>query len=77
MGDYFAGTNHILPTNGAARYASSLGVGDFVKTTSIVAYTEERLRKVGGEIVCLARAEGLEAHARAVRLRLEDEGGAR
>jgi len=73
VGDYFAGTNHILPTNGAARYASSLGVADFVKTTSIVAYTEERLGRAADKIICLARAEGLEAHARAVRVRLEDD----
>lgn len=76
VGDYFAGTNHILPTNGAARYASSLGVADFVKTISIVAYTEERLRKVGDQVVRLARAEGLEAHARAVQIRLQAEGDA-
>ena len=72
VGDYFAGSNHILPTNGAARYASSLGVADFVKTSSIIAYSEERLRQTGEQIVRLARAEGLEAHAQAVRIRLEE-----
>lgn len=72
VGDYFAGSNHILPTNGAARYASSLGVADFVKTSSIIAYSEERLRQTGERIVRLARAEGLEAHAQAVRIRLEE-----
>lgn len=72
VGDYFAGTNHVLPTNGAARFSSSLGVADFLKTTSIVAYTPARLARVGGQIVCLAQAEGFEAHAEAVRLRLQD-----
>lgn len=72
VGDYFAGTNHILPTNGAARFASSLGVADFLKATSIVAYTPARLAKVGDQIVRLAQAEGFEAHAEAVRLRLAD-----
>ena len=70
VGDYFAGTNHVLPTNGAARYASSLGLADFVKTTSIVAYSQSRLRQVGERIVRLAQAEGLEGHAEAVRVRL-------
>ena len=69
VGDYFAGTNHVLPTNGAARYASSLGLADFVKTTSIIAYTDERLQGTGEHIVRMARAEGLEAHARAVSIR--------
>jgi histidinol dehydrogenase len=72
VGDYFAGTNHVLPTNGAARYASSLGLDDFVKTTSIIAYTPKRLARVGGQIVRLAEAEGFEAHAEAVRIRLRD-----
>ena len=72
VGDYFAGTNHVLPTNGAARFASGLGLADFVKSTSIVAYTRARLERVGERIVSLARAEGLEAHAGAVRMRLED-----
>ena len=71
VGDYFAGTNHVLPTNGAARYASSLGLSDFVKTTSVVHYTPERLRQTGEKIMCMARAEDLEAHARAVQVRLD------
>ncbi len=69
VGDYFAGTNHVLPTNGAARYASSLGLADFVKTTSIIAYSQKRLADVTDHIVRLAQAEGLEAHARAVSIR--------
>lgn len=75
VGDYFAGTNHVLPTNGAARYASSLGLDDFVKSTSVIRYTHERLNKVGDRIIRIARAEGLEAHARAVQVRLDDPGG--
>ena len=73
VGDYFAGTNHVLPTNGAARFASSLGLADFVKTTSIIAYTPARLQQVGDKIVRLAEAEGFAAHAAAVRIRLEEE----
>ena len=69
VGDYFAGTNHVLPTQGAARYASSLGWADFVKTTSIIAYTPERLAHTAEHIARLAQAEGLEAHAQAVRIR--------
>ena len=69
VGDYFAGTNHVLPTQGAARYASSLGVADFVKTTSIVHYTKERLAGAAEHIARMAQAEGLEAHAQAVRIR--------
>ena len=72
VGDYFAGTNHILPTNGAARFASSLSVDDFLKTISIVAYTERRLAKTADKIVKLAEGEGLEAHAAAIRVRLRE-----
>lgn len=71
VGDYFAGTNHILPTNGAARFSSSLGLADFVKTTSVVSYSKQRLQVAGPKIARLARAESLEAHARAVEVRLE------
>ncbi|MBT3346262.1 MAG: histidinol dehydrogenase [Gemmatimonadetes bacterium] len=71
VGDYYAGTNHVLPTNGAARFASSLGLADFVKTSSIIAYSQQRLQKTGDHIMRLARAEGFEAHARAVEVRLE------
>ncbi len=71
VGDYFAGTNHILPTNGAARFSSSLGLSDFVKTTSVISYSQQRLRETGPRIARLARAESLEAHARADEVRLE------
>ncbi len=72
VGDYFAGTNHVLPTNGAARFASSLSVYDFVKDISVVEYTAERLRRTGRHILRMAEIEGLTAHANAVRVRLED-----
>jgi len=72
VGDYFAGTNHILPIGRAARFASSLGVADFVKNTSIIAYTEARLDRVGEQIATLAEAESLAAHAQAVRVRLTE-----
>lgn len=71
VGDYYAGTNHVLPTNGAARFASGLGLADFVKATSVVAWTPERLRASAADVALLARAEGFEAHARAVEVRLE------
>lgn len=70
VGDYFAGTNHVLPTNGAARFSSSLGLSDFVKTTTIVSYSKLRLQRTGSMISRMARAESLEAHARAVEVRL-------
>jgi histidinol dehydrogenase len=70
VGDYFAGTNHVLPTNGSARFSSSLGLSDFVKTTSVVSYSRQRLQATGHKIAHMARAESLEAHARAVEIRL-------
>ena len=69
VGDYYAGTNHILPTAGAARFASSVGVETFLKTVSIVSYTSRRLRQTAGHIIRLAEAEGLDAHANAIRVR--------
>lgn len=72
VGDYFAGPNHVLPTGGTARFMSPLGVYDFVKRTSVIKYTRERLTKTGAAIATIARAEGFTAHARAVEIRLED-----
>ncbi len=69
VGDYYAGTNHILPTAGAARFASSVGVDTFLKTISVVSYTDRRLRKTAGHIIRMAEAEGLDAHANAIRVR--------
>lgn len=72
VGDYFAGPNHVLPTNGTARFASPLSVDDFVKKTSIISYSKTALAENGKAITELARLEGLEAHARAIDIRLED-----
>ena len=72
VGDYFAGPNHVLPTGGTARYASALGVHDFVRRQSVIAYSAERLARDGAKIVRFAQAEGLDAHALAVQLRLDD-----
>jgi len=71
MGDYFAGPNHVLPTGGSARFASPLGVYDFVKRTSLIGYSAERLRAHAADVVRLAESEGLFGHAEAVRVRLE------
>lgn len=71
VGDYMAGPNHVLPTGGTARHASALGVDDFIRTQSVISYTEERLRHTGSQIEALAEAEGLQAHAEAIRVRLE------
>lgn len=68
-GDYVAGPSHVLPTGGAARYGSPLGVYDFVARTSLIEYSAEALSAAGPGIETLARAEGLEAHARAVSAR--------
>lgn len=71
VGDYFAGTNHVLPTAGAARFSSSLGVADFQKDISVIQYSAERLRRTGSAIMLMAETEGLTAHANAVRVRME------
>ena len=71
VGDYFAGPNHVLPTNGTARFSSPLSVEDFQKKSSIIAYSETALRENGAKIAEFARLEGLEAHARAVEARLK------
>jgi histidinol dehydrogenase len=75
VGDYFAGPNHILPTNGTARFSSPLSVDDFLKKTSVISYTREALLANGQAIMTLARHEGFEGHARAIQVRLEKEGG--
>ncbi len=74
VGDYLAGPNHVLPTCGTARFSSPLGVWDFVKRSSIIRYSALRLARTGPAIVELARAEGLEAHARSIATRLGEEG---
>ncbi len=75
FGDYLAGPNHVLPTGGSARFASPLGVYDFVKRSSIVGASRATLARLGPAVVGLARLEGLEAHARAVALRLDPAPG--
>ena len=70
VGDYYAGPNHVLPTGGTARWASPLGVYDFLKRTSLIGYSAERLREHAHDVIRLAEAEGLHGHAAAVRLRL-------
>jgi histidinol dehydrogenase len=71
LGDYFAGPNHILPTNGTARFFSPLSVDDFVKKSSIIYYSEEALRAVHSDIETFAKAEELTAHANSVAVRFE------
>ncbi|MEI8033412.1 MAG: histidinol dehydrogenase [Chlorobiaceae bacterium] len=70
VGDYFAGPNHTLPTNGTARFFSPLSVRDFVRHTSIISYTPSQLQRSGEKIAVFADKEGLQAHAEAVRARL-------
>jgi histidinol dehydrogenase len=72
VGDYFAGPNHVLPTGGAARFSSALGVYDFVKRTSILRYSPVELRNTAHMIAALATAEGLDAHARSALIRVDD-----
>jgi histidinol dehydrogenase len=72
VGDYFAGPNHVLPTNGTARFSSPLNVDDFTKKSSIISYSKAALIANGEKIAALARLEGLEAHARAIEVRLEE-----
>jgi histidinol dehydrogenase len=71
VGDYIAGPNHVLPTGGAARFSSPLGVYDFVKRTSLLRYSKPAIKRSAGTIAALAAAEGLEAHARSALIRLE------
>ncbi len=71
VGDYFAGPNHVLPTAGAARFSSALGVFDFVRRTSVLRYSREALKQSAEKIAALAKAEGLDAHARSATIRLE------
>jgi len=70
IGDYVAGPSHVLPTSRSARFSSGLGVTDFLKRTSIIGCDAASLRRIGGAAVTLAQAEGLDAHALSVALRL-------
>ena len=71
VGDYFAGPNHVLPTNGTARFSSPLNVDDFMKKSSIISYSEQAFQNNYAKVAKLARLEGLEAHARAMEERLK------
>jgi histidinol dehydrogenase len=71
LGDYFAGPNHVLPTNGTAKFFSPLGVDDFIKKSSIISYSKEALKEVYPDIVQFAECEQLTAHANSIRVRFE------
>ncbi len=73
LGDYFAGPNHVLPTNGTAKFFSPLGVDDFIKKSSIIYYSREALEPVHKDIMAFAQAEHLTAHANSIRVRFEGE----
>lgn len=73
LGDYFAGPNHVLPTGGTARFFSALGVNDFIKKSSVISYTKKALDDVKEDVITFANAEGLTAHANAVRIRFLEE----
>ena len=70
LGDYYAGPNHVLPTGGTAKFYSVLNVETFMKKTSIIAYTAPALMAAADDIITLAEAEGLQAHANAIRKRV-------
>ena len=72
LGDYFAGPNHVLPTNGTAKFFSPLSVDDFIKKSSIIAYSRDALEKIHRDIEYFAEAEQLTAHANSIRVRFEE-----
>lgn len=76
LSDYIAGPSHVLPTGGAARFSSPLGVDDFLKRTNFIAYTEAELKEVGGRLRVLAEIEGFDAHANSIKIRggTDDKG---
>ncbi len=71
LGDYFAGPNHVLPTNGTAKFFSPLGVDDFIKKSSLISYSREALEEIHEDIIRFAKAEGLTAHANSISVRFE------
>ena len=73
LGDYYAGPNHILPTNGTAKFFSPVNVDDFLKKTSIISYSREALQAVHEDIERFAESEGLTAHANSIRVRFEEQ----
>jgi histidinol dehydrogenase len=73
VGDYYSGTNHVLPTSGTARFASPLGVYDFVKRMSYTQYTRDALEKAAKNIITVGNTEGLTAHSNAIKVRLGED----
>ena len=73
LGDYFAGPNHVLPTNGTAKFFSPLGVDDFIKKSSIIYYSREALQPIHKDIEQFAKCEQLTAHANSIAVRFEGE----
>ena len=73
LGDYFAGPNHVLPTNGTAKFFSALCVDDFIKKSSIISYSKDALKAVHKDIIQFAECEKLTAHGNSIRVRFEDE----
>ena len=73
LGDYFAGPNHVLPTNGTAKFFSALSVDDFIKKSSIISYSKEALKDVYQDVIQFAECEKLTAHANSIRVRFEEE----
>ncbi len=72
LGDYFAGPNHVLPTNGTAKFFSPLSVDDFIKKTSVISYSREALEKIHEDIETFAKCEQLTAHANSIHVRFEN-----
>lgn len=75
LGDYYAGPNHVLPTNGTAKFFSPLSVDDFIKKSSVISYSKEALEPVYKDVVKFAESEGLTAHAHSIDVRFKDEEG--
>ena len=73
LGDYFAGPNHVLPTNGTAKFFSPLSVDDFIKKSSIISYSREALEEIHEDIIRFAESEHLTAHANSIRVRFEEK----
>ena len=74
LGDYLAGPDHVLPTSGTARFFSPLSVDSFLKTMSVIQYDEKSLAPIKDQIITMAEAEKLTAHANSIRVRFEEEG---
>ena len=74
LGDYFAGPNHVLPTSSTAKFSSPLGVDDFIKRSSVIYYSKDKLKSVSKDIASFAKLEGLDAHANSVSIRFRNDG---